>query len=508
MNDSLWRAFLNSCLSTKTPYFFGDLAQKLTRAESLALTESIACEIDKKLSNNSEHKVVAIHLPRDVRFLSAMFAVWKRGDAFVPLNRKWPKLHLKKILELAAPDIVVTDDATFDAHPNYVVLPKVETLLQATRPTKQQEILWSGKRESAEVAYIIFTSGSTGEQKGVQISHHAYQAYCLWAARNWDSSNDYRSLVITAELTFDITLGDIAFALAHDTEIHVSPDPGNLYAHAKLIMARNVDVFYSVPSTISRLFPLAETRSDFQLSGLKLVKAGGDVFSPDLIDLVGRVAPDAEFHNVYGPTEFTINCVSTRVDNCHDKISDVGLVPIGRPFDHLSYKLLNEEILENGSSQGELVIGGVQAMIGYKSDPEKTRDAFVDYDSRSYYRTGDLVLRDQDGYLFVLGRIDSLVKVRGYRLNPTSIDNALLDYDGVREAKTVFVEDVSGDGRLFSFVVLRKGVEEEFLVEHCRDLLPSYSIPERIEIVTSLPIGSSGKYDSKKLLEMAKSGLL
>ncbi|MBI3321189.1 MAG: AMP-binding protein, partial [Candidatus Omnitrophica bacterium] len=349
-----------------------------------------------------------------------------------------------------------------------------------------------------------FTSGSTGEPKGVMISHHGYRAYREWARSYFSVPKGPHALLITAELTFDITMGDLAFALAHDVQIHVSPDPRNIMWHAKLIRDRRIDMFYSVPSTIRRLYAWAKDRADVDLRRLRWVVSGGEAFSPDLIDLVRSLSPMAEFHNVYGPTEVTINCMATRVDHLRERIAASGnLVPIGLPFPHLKTLLYDATTGRPAETMGELLVAGAQCMDGYYGDPERTTAAFLEVDGVRYYRTGDLVRRDPDGYHVVLGRIDDLVKVKGYRINPLEIDHVLAGDARVKEVKTVVFREGESPQPVVSFVVpvpAQRGVGlSDLLIERCRARLPEYMVPQAIVELDQLPCGSSGKYDANHL---------
>ncbi len=291
-------------------------------------------------------------------------------------------------------------------------------------------------------------------------------------------------------------------------EIHVSPESGNFFAHAYLLGDRKIDVFYSVPSTLSRLFRLCRDREDVSVERLKLVISGGDVLSPKLVSEVKALAPHAEFYNVYGPTEMTVNCLATRVDDKLTRIEELNLVPIGRSFEHLDTRLYPEMQGDiKGWIKGELLVGGIQSMNGYHHDSAQTKQAFIVLDGQRYYRTGDLVARDIDGFHYFLNRIDSLLKINGYRVNPVTIDNLLLSETAVIECKTVFVNDYSGKNRLFTFAVVNSSFESDQLIKICHDKLPEYACPDQIMFISELPLGQSGKHDVTRLQKIAREHL-
>jgi D-alanine--poly(phosphoribitol) ligase subunit 1 len=475
--------------------FVGDDKGVLSRRESRIIINCISNAIEKCLGENNNNAGIAIHLPRNRMYLLSMFAAWQAGHYFIPLNVKWPEDHLHSILKKASPNIVISEKA-IDGY-NCLILKSME---QADTVSDIQREKWRQRRQKPALVYTIFTSGSTGEQKGVMISSSAYMSYVDWVSSYFAAHKTTRALLITAELTFDITLGDIAYCLAHVVEIHVSPDPRHMAWHAKLILDRHIDVFYSVPSTITRLFSWVKERGE-AFPDLRLVVSGGDSFSTDLIDLVKQTASSSEFHNVYGPTECTINCVATRVDNLLARIKqNHNLVPIGLPFPHLDTLLLADDGRPDEKS-GELLVSGAQCMDGYIRDEKLTKKAFMTIDGRRYYSTGDLVRKDDDGYCFILSRIDNLVKVKGYRINPTEVDNVLLDDERIKEVKTiVFKEHESPKQIITYFVPFEKFSNVKCEAEKiCKAKLPKYMVPHEFIESQTLPLGSSGKYDTKQL---------
>jgi D-alanine--poly(phosphoribitol) ligase subunit 1 len=489
----MYESFENLIKSTKTTLIFGDDKGILTREEGLDLVNNIANQIYQNLQKTElEQNPIAILLPRNNFYIASIFAVWQIGDYFIPLNLDWPIDHVNKILELCEPSLVLVESK------NELIKAKQLVIDKDAFQTKNDD-LWDKKRQKDGLAYVIFTSGSTGEQKGVAINKKAYNSYIAWVRDYFSDYSDNKKLLITAELTFDITLGDIAFSLAHDVELHVSPSSQNIIMHATLIKNRNIDTLYSVPSTINRLYSWLNQRKSDVMKNVRLVKSGGDTFSVDLIRMVKALSPKASFFNVYGPTEFTINCCALRVDNIIDDIIKLKNVPIGKPFDHLDTKLLSED--KNGlhsfeNDIGELVVAGEQSMDGYLNDEKKTIKSFIEFEGKSYYRTGDLVQRKND-YLLIIGRIDNLVKIKGYRINPSEIENIISKIDTVNEVKVILV-DKDLEPKLISFIV-SVDADAGKIMDYCLSNLPSYMVPYKIIFIDKLPTGISGKYDVSQL---------
>jgi acyl-CoA synthetase (AMP-forming)/AMP-acid ligase II len=444
--------------------------------------------------------MVAIYLPRNNLYLASIFGTWKSNNHYLPLNQSWPAEATRNILRDARPDLIISDtDAFEDIAPTL----SCETAPATEPPTQALLAQWESDSCDSKIAYVIYTSGSTGDQKGVVISRRSLASYIAWVERTLGEHRNNRSLLINGELSFDISLADIAFALAFETEIHVSPDPRNMLKHVQMVVDRQIDTFYGVPSTLNRLFSWVEKRKAVSLSGLRTIFSGGDILTASLVDLLGRVVPDAVCYNMYGPTELTMNCLYLRVEEA-GSYAELGAVPTGREFSHLEYLLIDPESSAPQEGEGELVVYGDQCMEGYLNDAEATEQAFVVVDGARYYRTGDLFSRDARGIYTILGRVDAVVKVQGYRVNTNMIDGVLSGESYVREAKTITLR--SGvDVQIVTFVSFSQAPDdfESVLYAICRTRLPRYMVPSRIVELPELPQGGTGKIDTQRLEAIA-----
>jgi len=488
--------------SQRTPDLFGDASTVLSRRESKALVDRIAHAIHDRTAALARPASIAIHLPRTNQYLATIFAAWQAGHHYVPLNQAWPDAHTRQILDDAQPDLIVTDTPGFD---DVAPVLSIDDATCYPIPSADMHRAWDAAAAQPGTAYVIYTSGSTGGQKGVVISKGALTAYVDWVHRVLGAHRGNQRLLINGEMSFDISIADLAFALAFETEIHISPSAKNMLAHARLLRDRGIDTFYAVPSTINRLFSWARTRKDLRFEHLKTVFSGGDVLTYGLVDLVRQVAPDARCYNMYGPTEVTMNCLYFPIPQHHEGSGKQGPVPTGMAFDHLTYLLVDPDTLTPAEHDGELLVAGSQCMDGYLRDPARTAAAFVEVSGDRYYRTGDLFERDADGVYSIVGRVDSLVKVKGYRVNTTVVDSLLMGADWVQDARAVVVPQGDGDAAIVAFLAVRAAPEsgEEVLKQRCASELPHYMVPIRFIFLDQLPHGTTGKVDVAKLREMA-----
>jgi acyl-CoA synthetase (AMP-forming)/AMP-acid ligase II len=168
----------------------------------------------------------------------------------------------------------------------------------------------------------------------------------------------------------------------------------------------------------------------------------------------------------------------------------------------VDYVLLDED--GTPCEEGELCVTGPQLMLGYHGDHERTEAAFVDdprlpFAPRLLYRTGDIGYED-GGLMYLKGRIDGLVKIRGYRIHPDEVSKAIDTIEGV-DVSAVVPFGSQSEAALAAFVRLHKGaaLSDVQIIERLRETLPAYMIPSRLMFVDEFPLNQSGKIDKKAL---------
>ena len=483
--------YLQDYINTKNELnFLVDNNSVIEKSEAMGYVRDLASAIQKKAKNEKSQISIVILLDRQKEYLLSMFSIWELGGYFIPLNTKWPEHRLRSIIEHAKPDLVICHKNSWYQEENALFIEDVSFTGKNT-PIKLTNVV-----SPSDLAYIIYTSGSTGEPKGVCISYAAYESYIQWTQSYFGAFLANKALLITAELTFDITMGDIAFAFAFGTSIHIAPDPANIFSTIKMIEKHNIDTFYSVPTTHQHVFSLAEKKASIDLSSINLILSGGESFSPKLVKLIHEILPAAHFYNVYGPTEVTINCTAVRLDNQIADIETNG-VTIGTGFDHLDGTLLSESglvALSSGQS-GELCIAGSQVMNGYYDDDQKNKDVFIYDNDKKYYKTGDIV-EIKSNNIYILCRNDDLIKIKGYRINPNEVSKLLMKHDDVKHCETIHVND--GEPCLYSFVKLKSQSISQ-IKGYASMHLPSHLMPKDIISIQSFPTNNSGKVDKQKL---------
>ncbi len=468
-----------------------------TNQFNIEKVKNIINNITKNLYKLSKKKkknlIIGILLERNIYYLISIFACWKAGATIVPLNKNWPKKHLDEIKNKLTFDYILFDDQSLKKDKIYLNLKYV--LKKKKYFVSNKDLIKLRKKNTSP--YIIFTSGSSGFQKGVEISSDGYLDYINWTKNNFKDFKNLSPLIITAEMTFDITMGDIAFALANKTSIVISSSAKNFFEHLHLIKKYNVEIFYSVPSTINLILDYSKINNEIKT--LKLFMSGGDVFNINMIEKIIKNNPKSAFYNVYGPTECTINVSSIRLDNLYKK-NKIKKISIGKVFKNLKFKLINfqNRKVKESKSFGELIISGNQVMKDYINKEDANNDYFLFIKNQKYYRTGDLV-EVKNNLLYLKGRVDDLIKIRGYRINPQEVDNIILGSKKINICKTLFDKK---NNRLITFVQLNKKVKIQQINSFLKKNLPNYMIPSKIILQKKFPMGKSGKIDKKKLAKI------
>ena len=241
------------------------------------------------------------------------------------------------------------------------------------------------------------------------------------------------------------------------------------------------------------------------LAFMRLLVAGSDSWYVHEYRRTRQLCGSAQLVNSYGLTEATID--STCFDGAGLVGSDDGLVPLGRAFANTEILLLDRHMqLVPVGVTAELCIGGPSLARGYLHRPDLTAERFVPHPFSSQagarlYRTGDLARYLPDGTLELIGRVDSQVKLRGFRIELAEVESVLRAHGGVREAAVVIREDQPGDRRLVAYIVadgeaLTIAAE---LRRSMREALPEYMVPSAIVSLPALPLTSSGKIDRTAL---------
>lgn len=425
----------------------------------------------------------------------ASLAATKAGAAFLPLDLEYPPEMLSAIAHRAELSLIVTEPALAERAASCGVpcLTVEEAWLNAV---PSQVAAFQGYRwRPEEVLVIINTSGTTGEPKSAAIPSVGV-VNCLLESQQRFSLTDSDRCIAVTNYCHDMALFDLYGMIAcGGSVVYPDGDKGKEPAHWAALMERYQVTFWnSVPAFMEML--AAEERNLTQaLASLRTVVMGGDFLPVSLVKQLKGEKPTLCVHSVGGPTETTIWNISHEI-TADDLELDV--IPYGKPFPNTTYFICNAAGQPAPMGViGEMCVAGVGVSAGYLGMPEKTAQAFPQWNHRRVYRTGDFGYFRANGDLMILGRRDGQVKINGKRIELPGIEAVLRAQP---ETNQVVVVKSAQNKKLTAFYT-GAALEEDAWRAFAQERLPSYMVPSRFVWLEQLPLTRNGKVDRKRLTQ-------
>lgn len=425
----------------------------------------------------------------------ASLASAKAGAAFLPLDLEYPPEMLSAIAHRAELSLIVTEPALAERAASCGVpcLTVEEAWLNAV---PSQVAAFQGYRwRPEEVLVIINTSGTTGEPKSAAIPSVGVVNCLLESQRRFSLTDSDRCIAVT-NYCHDMALFDLYGMIAcGGSVVYPDGDKGKEPAHWAALMERYQVTFWnSVPAFMEML--AAEERNLTQaLTSLRTVVMGGDFLPVSLVKQLKGEKPTFCVHSVGGPTETTIWNISHEI-TADDLELDV--IPYGKPFPNTTYFICNAAGQPAPMGViGEMCVAGVGVSAGYLGMPEKTEQAFPQWNHRRVYRTGDFGYFRANGDLMILGRRDGQVKINGKRIELPGIEAVLRAQP---ETNQVVVVKSAQNKKLTAFYT-GAALEEDAWRAFAQERLPSYMVPSRFVWLEQLPLTRNGKVDRKRLTQ-------
>ncbi|MEV0345330.1 amino acid adenylation domain-containing protein [Nonomuraea sp. NPDC050680] len=438
---------------------------------------------------------VGICLGRTPDLVVAMLAVLKADAVYVPMDPAYPADRLVFTAQDAALRIVIADEDFPGGGPVSVVRPEeLETHGREAGRAGQ------GRRGPGEAAYVIYTSGSTGRPKGVVVPHRNVVAL-LSATRGDFGLGPGDTWTLFHSSAFDFSVWEIWGALLTGARLVVVPywvsrSPEEFH---ELLARERVTVLNQTPSAFAQLME-ADRRRDERLAVRLVVFGGEPLDARPLRAWFDRYPEDrCRLVNMYGITETTVHVTAQNVTR-REAMTGSRSVGHALPGWHL-YVLDERGRPVPCGVPGEIHVGGDGVALEYLDRPELTAQRFLPdpFTMGRVYRSGDRGRLLPDGRLEHLGRLDSQVKLRGFRVELDEIRNVLLDDPSVTAAAVVLNGDRDAAGARIDAYVVPAGGDPAAMRQRAAKVLPEHMLPATITPLDTLPLTANGKLDVRGL---------
>src|SRR6185295_5300103 len=410
--------------------------QSLTYAELNARANRVAHYLRRQ--GVGPESAVSLLMERSMEMIVGLLGVLKAGGAYVPLNPSLPLERLAFMSEDAKTRVLLTVEALRQNLPDSAAATVICLDGDKEAISAENDENPAGGATPDNLAYVIYTSGSTGRPKGVMISHRSIANRLLWMQATYPLTPDNRLLQKTV-FNFDASVWEFFVPLMSGATL-VMARPGGHQDSAYLVQTiaeQRITTLQVVPSMLEVLLDEAGFA---ECESLRRVFCGGEALTLRAQERFYQTLGSARLHNLYGPTEVSIDASYSDCERGQDYGVTQGVVPIGRPLTNVQVYLLDEYLNPvPWGVTGELHVGGVVLARGYLNRPELTAEKFIPdpfsaQKGARLYRTGDLARHLPSGALEFLGRRDHQVKLRGFRIELAEIETTLEQYPLVKSA--------------------------------------------------------------------------
>ncbi|MCP5064702.1 MAG: amino acid adenylation domain-containing protein, partial [Ignavibacteriae bacterium] len=449
-----------------------------TNEENERSTSLNYSELNSKSNQLAHHLVnegvriedrIAICMERHENMIISMLSILKAGGAFVPIDPSLPLDRIKYMLDqVNCKKIIVnnTSNKIFDSL-------EIETINLDEKKNELESFDQTNLNLDINLdnlAYVIFTSGSTGVPKGVMLNHKGLTNLSIVQKDAFSISSDKKVMQFSS-LSFDASVWETVMALLNGASLYLTRKEIITSGHElSKFMIDNEITTITLPPSVLAVLP------DIPMPKLKTLITAGESVSNELAN---KWSVNRKYFNAYGPTETTVCATMYNPEKDYPKGP-----PIGKAIPNFEMFILDSELFPVGIGiPGELCVGGIGLARGYINQPDLTSErfipnAFTDKNGERLYRTGDLAKYLPDGNIEFLGRVDSQVKLRGFRIEIGEIEHNLKQIEFVDDAVVILKKLRKNQEKLIGYVVCsNESFNKENIISSLKDKLPEYMIP-------------------------------
>jgi len=412
---------------------------RLTYAEVDKLSDTL----DPQYTERCGEHVIGYSVPRNEQMIIVPLAIAKAGMTAMPLDSSYPPERL---------DYMRSDAAQYEGGGAFI---------------------------------LLYTSGTTGIPKGVMLSEENILTFCDFHTKHIGLTTESRYATY-AGYGFDAFMHDLWGCMTAGAAMYVIGDD------IRFDLEAIHDYF--VREGITHTFMTTQVATQLvqnypDIPGLQFVGTGGE-------KLMSLNPPAYTLQNGYGPTEATVYVSSYWVEKNEPNI------PIGHPNDTVQLFIVNKygKRIPWGAA-GELLAAGPQVGLGYLNQPQKTAEAFVEWNGKRVYRTGDIVRYRHDGEIEFVGRKDGQVKIRGFRIELKEVEAVIRQFEDIKDATVQAFDYPSGGKFIAAYVVSDQKVDVQALNAFIMDQKPPYMVPAVTMQIDAIPLNQNQKVNKRALPE-------
>lgn len=488
-------------------------AERLTYRELADRVESVAAALHNAGIQRGDR--VGIYLEASVPQVVAIFAVSRAGGVFVPINSDLFPDQVSHIVRDCGMKALITSGSRMPdlagalasiSTLEFVVAVGTSLPAGLQMPVYSYEGLLKTEPDrsrpdatiSKDLAAILYTSGSTGKPKGVMLSHANVIAGATIVSTYLGISERERILA-ALPFSFDAGLNQLTTAIQQGGTIVLIKFMFGREIVKKLL-DEQITGLAGVPTLWSLLAQPNSGLHKHTLPHLRYITNTGGAMPQAVLKVLRELLPATSIFLMYGLTE------AFRSTYLPPDELDRRPTSMGKAIPDTEILVVNEHGQECKPGEiGELVHRGPTVSLGYWGNPEATvrvlrrnplAPAELGDQERVCY-SGDLVKKDEDGFLYYVGRRDTMIKCSGHRISPTEVEEVLFQSGQVRQAAVIGIPDEVMGQAIKAFVVARDGssLEVPRLLEYCGERVPRYMVPRGIDVLDELPKTTSGKVD-------------